>query len=276
MSDIAQKKITPFLRWAGGKQWFIPELERFIPSDFGDYHEPFLGGGSIFIHLKSKGLIKHKSYLSDLNEDLINAYNVIKNDVTSLLRKLDEHKNEKEYYYEMRAKKFRSNISRASQFIFLNRTSYNGIYRVNLNGEYNVPYGGKAYQVLFDKEKFKELSELFKNSTFKSLDFNDTLSNIKKGDLVFLDPPYTVQHELNGFVKYNQKIFSWEDQESLKSFIGSIKEIGAKFVLTNASHHSIEKLYKNVGQQFKISRHSVIGGTHAQRGKFNELIFYNT
>lgn len=276
MPEIAAKKITPFLRWAGGKKWLIPELVRFIPEEFGDYHEPFLGGGSIFIHLKSNGLIKHKAYLSDLNEDLINAYKVVKNESAALLRKLDEHRNEKEYYYSIRTKKYKSAVSRASQFIFLNRTSYNGIYRVNLNGKYNVPFGDKSYQVLFEKKNLKELTRLFQEAIFTAQDFNASLVNIKKGDLVFLDPPYTVQHEHNGFVKYNQKIFSWKDQESLKSFIDNLNDIGAKFVLTNAAHQSIEKLYKEVGKQYRISRYSVIGGTNAQRGSFNELIFYNT
>lgn len=273
MPDTTNIKIKPFLRWAGGKQWFIPELERFLPKEFGNYHEPFLGGGSIFIHLKSKGLIKHKSYLYDLNGDLINSYNIIKTDIHSLLRKLDEHQNDSEYYYEMRAKKLKSALSKASQFIFLNRTSFNGIYRVNLKGEYNVPFGDKVYSTLFDKENFLQLSNLFQEAIFKTQDFNDSLNKIKEGDFVFLDPPYTVQHEMNGFVKYNQKIFSWEDQERLKLFVDELIKRNAKFILTNAAHNSIEQLYKGCGEKYKLSRHSVIGGSNAQRGKFNELVF---
>jgi len=265
--------LKPFLRWAGGKQWFLPELDKFLPTSFNNYHEPFLGGGAVFINLKAKGKLQGSCFLSDLNEDLINSYISVRDQLPTLISKLKKFKNEKTEYYNVRNQKLRSTSSRAAQFIYLNRTSFNGIYRVNLNGEYNVPFGNKKYAELFDFDNFKELSRAFQSCNFKSIDFYKTLSNISKGDLVFLDPPYTVAHELNGFVKYNQKIFQWEDQVRLREYIEVLKQKRAHIILTNAAHKSIEGLYKDVGTRFKLSRYSVIGGLKAKRQKYNELVF---
>lgn len=270
------KKIVdpkPFLRWAGGKQWFVSEIEKFLPKKFNNYHEPFLGGGSIFIHLKAKGLIKNKAYLSDLNGDLINSYISIRDNANEVVSKLRKHENRVRYYYDIRDKRFSSKTSRAAQFIYLNRASYNGIYRVNLKGEYNVPYGYKKYSEFVDAKNIRNLAKMFKSVYFKKQDFYKSLRNIKQGDLVFLDPPYTVAHDLNGFVKYNQKIFQWTDQKRLRKFIAEIKKRKAKFILTNAAHESIERLYRTAGDMTKKRRYSVIGGTNAKRNKYSELIF---
>ncbi len=268
-------EVRPFLRWAGGKQWFIPRLASFLPAKFNNYHEPFLGGGSVFIHLKSQGIIKNRAYLSDSNGDLINAYNIVKRDVNSLIDKLSEHRNFKYYYDELRDRTFRNKVSKAAQFIFLNRTSFNGIYRVNLKGEYNVPYGYKKYGTLIQEDNLTSLSLLFQDCNFYKRDFGRTLGDIVEGDLVFLDPPYTVAHDLNGFIKYNQKIFSWEDQERLKRYVEVVIERGAYFILTNAAHRSISTLYDGIGTKTNLSRFSVIGGRDAKRSKYNELVFHN-
>src|SRR5690554_116808 len=141
--------IKPFLRWAGGKNWFRKHIENFVPNQFENYYEPFLGGGSIFFYLKSKGLIKNKAYLSDSNKDLINTYRVIKNNLPELINHLSNHEDNEEEYYRMREENFENPIEKASQFIYLNRTSFNGIYRVNLNGKYNVPYGKRELKKIY-------------------------------------------------------------------------------------------------------------------------------
>jgi DNA adenine methylase len=265
----------PFLRWAGGKTWLIKDLEQYLPATFNNYHEPFLGGGSVFIHLKSNGLIKYRSYLSDKNRDLINSYNVVKSNSDELIECLLTFRNEKDNYYFLREQNFANRIQRAAQFIFLNRTSFNGIYRVNLRGQYNVPYGFKKYSKLIDVENFKELSYLFKNSFFKSCDFEETIQRININDLVFLDPPYTVAHENNSFVKYNQKIFAWEDQERLMNFIEQIKRKGAYFILTNAAHKSISTLFHDISKKYEMNRFSVVGGKNAGRHLISEYLFSN-
>lgn len=273
--NIKETKAKPFLRWAGGKTWLLKDLESFLPKEIKNYHEPFIGGGSVFIYLKSTGRIQNKAYLSDRNKDLINAYQVLKGQLKPLISVLSEFKNEKDFYYFIRDQRYSDKLQQAAQFIFLNRTSFNGIYRVNLKGEYNVPYGFKKYKQLFDFENFKELSKLLKGVSLKSRDFATTLNDINKGDLVFLDPPYTVAHENNGFVKYNQKIFSWEDQERLKEYIEKIKAKGAYFILTNAAHRSIRSLFHNVSDLHEVSRYSVVGGTGAERREISEYIFTN-
>jgi len=269
-------KAKPFLRWAGGKNWLTSKIHNYLPNEFNDYHEPFLGGGSIYFYLKSNGVIKNQSFLSDLNSDLINAYLTIKTSVDLVIEILSEYKNDKEFYYSLRSAKFDDELQRAVQFLFLNRTSFNGIYRVNKYGEYNVPFGDRKLAKLFDPENLRLVANLLKDTKLGCLDFADTLSNIKQGDLVFLDPPYTVAHENNGFVKYNQKIFAWEDQIKLKDFIEKIESKGAFYIMTNAAHKSIEELHANHGVFEKLKRPSLIGGKGALRKEYNELILTNT
>lgn len=280
MSKLIEDKVKtinvkPFLRWAGGKTWLLKELESYLPQSFNNYHEPFIGAGSVFIYLKSKGRIKNNALLSDQNEDLINAYKAIKQDPITLIDFLKKYRNTKEFYYDLREQKFQSRIEKAAQFIFLNRTSFNGIYRVNLKGKYNVPYGSKNYKQLFDFENLKNISELLKNTKLEIGDFEDYFDEIQKDDLVFLDPPYTVAHENNGFIKYNQKIFAWEDQERLERYIEKIKEKQAYFILTNAAHKNINDLFQNIGAKHELNRYSVVGGKGAKRQKISEYIFAN-
>ena len=265
----------PFLRWAGGKTWLIKELDTYLPPNFNNYHEPFVGGGSVFIYLKSTGRILNRAYLSDKNEDLINAFKAVKEDPNSLIEYLKKFKNNKEFYYHLRKKNFQNQIEKAAQFIFLNRTSFNGIYRVNLKGKYNVPYGFKEYKQLFDFENIKNISKLLQNVELDAKDFEENFDNIHQNDLVFLDPPYTVAHQNNGFIKYNQKIFAWEDQERLERYISKIKEKNAYFILTNAAHENIENLFDNIGIRKEVQRFSVIGGKGATRKKISEYLFTN-
>lgn len=275
MKEIKDNQVKPFLRWAGGKTWLLKDIGQYLPTNVNNYHEPFLGGGSVFIYLKSIGYIAGNSYLSDQNQELINSYDILKNRLDNLIEKLRTYKNEKEFYYYLRDQRFSNDVDRAAQFIFLNRTSFNGIYRVNLRGEYNVPYGFKNYKELFDFENFRKLNLLFEDATFKSNDFESALENVERNDLVFLDPPYTVAHENNGFIKYNQKIFAWEDQERLFSFIETVKSKKAYFVLTNAAHSNIDKLFHGIGKKHKVNRYCVIGGKGAERKEISEYLYTN-
>lgn len=267
--------VKPILRWAGGKSWLLKDISKYLPTKFNNYYEPFIGGGSVYIHLKSTNKIRNKAFLSDQNSDLINAYNVIKNDPICLIELLKEFKNEKDFYYYLRQQKFTTNIEQAAQFIFLNRTSFNGIYRVNLQGVYNVPFGFKTYKTLFDFENLLKLSEMFQKTFFNSCDFESILENINRNDLVFLDPPYTVAHENNGFIKYNQKIFAWEDQIRLANFIEELKLKQAFFIMTNAAHDSINLLFQDIGKVQQLNRFSAVGGKGAKREIIKELIFTN-
>lgn len=270
------KVIQPFLRWAGGKRWFVKHINDFLPLKFNNYHEPFLGGASVFLYLKNNGKIKHHAFLSDFNEDLINTYKQIQLSYKEIISYLEGYKNEKDDYYRIRSLTPQNDIEKAAIFIFLNRTSYNGIYRVNSNGQYNVPFGYRKGKTILENSDFSYLHNLFnKNIKFDVGDFDIIKQNIGKGDLVFLDPPYTVAHENNGFIQYNQQIFSWEDQERLAKLLTYISKQKAYFILTNAAHESIKELFGNLGNLTVIQRPSTIGGKGAKRTLVNEYIFSN-
>ena len=264
------KKCTPFLRWAGGKRWLIKQLHNYLPvSGFNQYHEPFIGGGSIFFHLQPK-----KAFISDLNKELINAYTAVQQDVELVISFLKGFKNIEEDYYQIRSIKFCDFFQEAARFIYLNQTSFNGIYRVNLSGEYNVPYG-KRHNFKFNYDNLRKVSKNIKNTSFSSGDFSEAIQNIKKGDLVFLDPPYTVTHNSNGFIQYNQKIFSLSEQYKLSEMIDKIKDIGAYYILTNAAHPEVKSIFQKDDPIFEVNRSSTVGGIGSKRGKYAELIMTN-
>ncbi len=274
--EIEGKTTRPFLRWAGGKSWLVNDISSKLTISFNNYHEPFLGSAAIFIKLKSEGKIKHKAYLNDINTELINAYRQIKNHPDEVCNLLRTYRNNEIFYYRVRGRDTSDNIQKASNFIYLNRTCFNGIYRVNLDGEFNVPFGFKTYRPLFDYDNMTQMHDLLKaNVRLISKDFFDILENIKKNDLVFIDPPYTVNHENNGFIKYNEKIFSWQDQIRLKIFIKEVIKKKAYFILTNASHESIYQLFGDITKPVRKERISLIGGKNATRGMIHEYVFSN-
>jgi DNA adenine methylase len=265
------KNNKPFLRWAGGKNWLIKHLDQLIPRNgFKNYHEPFLGGGSVFLYLSPQ----RKAYLSDLNEDLISTYLAIKNDPEIIIKKLQTYTNSKDFYYSIREEKFTDQFDKAAQFIYLNQTSFNGIYRVNLRGEYNVPYGFRKKEFL-EPEVLYKVSAALKNAILFSGDFSLVKSNIKKNDFIFLDPPYTVSHNDNGFIKYNQDLFSLDDQIRLSKLIEVIKRKDAYYLLTNAAHTTIVEIFEKGDSFIPIQRASLIGGKNAKRGQTTEYIFTN-
>ncbi|NPD16131.1 Dam family site-specific DNA-(adenine-N6)-methyltransferase [Xinfangfangia sp. D13-10-4-6] len=261
--------MQPFIKWAGGKRWLASDPSFNFPTFSGRYIEPFLGGGAVFFHLKPK-----LSIISDVNPRLIEAYRAIRDNwsaVYSELRRM-QRLHSKDYYYEERSRRRRTSHTRAAQFIYLNRTCFNGLYRENLRGEFNVPIGTKD-SVIFEGEDFSKISDALKLADIRVSDFSDTLSEAREGDFVFADPPYTTAHNLNGFVKYNQKIFSWDDQIRLRDAIYSAVDRGAVVYLTNADHESIHELYKGGGEYRSIGRASVMAGSSHFRTKTTEAFY---
>lgn len=266
--------IKPFLRWAGGKTWLTKYIEDYVPNDFNDYYEPFVGGGAIFFYLKSKGYIKNKSFLSDSNPDLINTYSILKNNPQELFKILQTHFDNENEYYRIRSANFTDPVEKAAQFIFLNKTSFNGIYRVNQKGKYNVPYGKRNLSNLYNYDHLTDVSMALENTTLITNDFKKSCESVVSNDFVFVDPPYTVAHENNGFIHYNQSLFSWENQIQLSKITKDINEKDAYFLVTNACHESIKNLYLT-GIQKPLSRSSTIGGRGANRTMYNEIIITN-
>lgn len=260
--------MKPFLKWAGGKRWlFTEEFIETLPS-FDRYIEPFLGGGAGFLSLKPDA-----SIISDVNNNLISLYEVVRDHHKELVLALTSHQefHSPEYYYEIRSKEFSCKIERASQFIYLNRTCWNGLYRLNKQGKFNVPIGSKS-KVLMPDDDFDSTSCALKKAILRCCDFEETIFEAGKGDLLFVDPPYTVAHNKNGFVKYNEKIFSWDDQVRLRDAIVEAVERGAALVLTNADHSSVRSLYEEVGIHTSLERPSVISGAVKGRSKISELM----
>ncbi len=216
----------------------------------------------------------NKAFLSDLNNDLIATYQTLKIDASEVIKELKKYKNEEDFYYEIRDKKYRNSARLAAKFIYLNQTSFNGIYRVNLRGEYNVPFGYRTKDFV-ETENLLSVSKTLKSATIFNGDFELATDNIKKKDLVFLDPPYTVSHNDNGFIKYNQKLFSLEDQYRLSKLIDVVKSKGAYYILTNAAHVAIDEIFEKGDRKLELSRANLIGGTNAQRGHTKEFIFTN-
>ena len=271
MKTISTSRAKPFLRWAGGKSWLIKHLANFLPEEgFNAYHEPFLGGGSIYFHLLPK-----KAFLSDLNNELIETYKQIKTNVEAVILELKKFENNESCYYRVRNEKYIDPTKSAAKFIYLNQTSFNGIYRVNLNGEYNVPFGYRSKD-FFEPDNLRLASLALKKVQLEQGDFRNSLKNIKEKDLVFLDPPYTVTHNNNGFIKYNKKLFDLDSQHSLSGYIDEVKSKGAYYVLTNAAHDEIERIFKKENDRVvEIDRASLIGGKNAKRGQYSELIITN-
>lgn len=261
-------QITPFLKWAGGKRWLSKHILELIPERFGTYFEPFLGSGAIFFSLQPKSAV-----LSDLNKDLINAYACIRDCSEKVNTALRAHhrQHSKDYYYRVRASALRAPHTRAAQFIYLNRTCWNGLYRVNLEGAFNVPIGTKT-NVILETDNFPATAQLLNRAELHCRDFEITINLAGKNDVIFADPPYTIHHNHNGFIKYNENIFSWQDQIRLRDAIVRAAARGAKVIMTNANHESVRDLYNEGFNLTPISRTSVISGTSSARKAYEELL----
>lgn len=263
--------VVPFLKWAGGKRWLTAAHSTIFPSHFKHYYEPFLGSGAVFF-----SILPSEATLSDINPELIACYSAVRDNWSSVQSHLEIHheKHSKEYYYLVRQEKPTELAARAARFIYLNRTCWNALYRVNLKGEFNVPIGTKT-NVLLDTDNFEEISNYLRGATIANLDFEKVIDRAEKDDLIFADPPYTVKHNFNGFVKYNEKMFHWDDQIRLSNSLIKASHRGCKIIITNAHHPSIMELYKNHFQLSITQRSSVIAASSTRRGIYEELIIKN-
>ena len=208
---------------------------------------------------------------------MIETYEAVKNDPGVVLAALQRHKRQHsvEYYYRVRSTKPRLAATRAARLIYLNRTCWNGLYRVNLRGEFNVPKGSKN-AVIFPDDDFAEWSRLMANTDLATQDFSETLAGAAEGDFVYADPPYTVQHNNNNFVKYNEQIFSWADQVRLADALHAAARAGAKVLISNADHPSVRALYS--GPEWTIvqlSRHARLAASSEKRGRTTEIVVAN-
>lgn len=295
------KKISlkPFVKWVGGKSQLIHELEKIIPINgekvLTKYAEPFVGGGALLFNILSKYDFE-KIYISDINAELINAYNTIKNDVHALIELLSEmqekflpmnDENRKKYYYEIRNKfndyklSEKNQIQKAALFIFLNKTCFNGLYRVNRKGQFNVPMGAYKKPTICDKANLIRIAEALKNVTIVFGDYSLSRDFIDEDTLVYLDPPYRPISETASFTAYNADIFNDDEQIRLSHFVNDLNDIDAKVILSNSDPKNInqednffEKLYSRYNIN-KVEATRMINSNSEKRGKIKELLICN-
>ena len=237
------QKYKPILKWAGGKTQLLEHLLPKIPKEYNKYIEPFFGGGALFFALKP-----NNSIIADSNPELINLYRVIAKDVNSLISELKNLKNEKDFFYDMRKKEFSelSEIEAAARTIFLNKTAFNGLYRVNKKGQFNVPFGYYKNPKILDEDQLFAASKLLKKTKILLGDFKDVLcENAKKGDFIFLDPPYLPVSKFSDFKRYTKEQFHEKDQISLANLVNKLSKKGCHILLTNSNHPLIHELYKD-------------------------------
>jgi len=267
-----QPKAKPFLKWAGGKTQLLDELVSLMPKDkTGRYFEPFLGSGALFFHINPSTAV-----LNDSNDDLINCYRVIRDNVEDLILDLNNHENNKEYFYSIRGTKEGglTPVERASRTIFLNRTCFNGLYRVNQKGEFNAPYGYYANPKICNEENLRAVSLVLRNMTIHSGGYEQSLLSARKGDFVYFDPPYLPVSKYSDFKRYTKDSFYEKDHIRLAEVFKDLDSRGCYVMLSNSDHPLVHQLFKSYNVK-TVKARRLINKIAANRGKVNELIVRN-
>ena len=298
------EKIRPFVMWAGGKGSLIPQLNNFYPYELKNgiierYIEPFVGGGAVLIDILQKYDVQ-EAYAFDINIDLINSYNVIKNNVEDLITNLKQMETEylqleqeerKNYFYNKREEynnytleENEHNIQRAAQFIYLNRTCFNGLYRVNKAGKFNVPMGSHKNPTICDEENLRNLSKLIQNVQFQYGDYRRSMEYVTENTFVYFDPPYRPLNVTSGFTSYTKEDFNDDNQRELAEFYRELNEQNVKLMLSNSNPKNTNKedtFFDNIYQGFNIDEiyaSRMINANSKGRGKISEILVtnYNT
>ncbi len=277
--------IYPFVKWAGGKTQLLHQLNALAPTEFDRYFEPFLGGGAFFFYLLSKRSNRFISYLSDINRELINSYEIVKNDIERLIRLLKKHEigyleSPSEYYYHLRdILKVSNNIEKAARFIALNRTCYNGLYRVNNKGSFNVPWGKYKDPVICDSKNLRNLSFVLQlsNIFIQVGDYKEILfKKTREGDFIYLDPPYKPTSSTAYFTGYTTTGFTDKDQKDLADIFEELNERKCMVMLSNSNTPLIKKMYTKLAKDIKkVNTIRSINCMGSGRAGHNELIIRN-
>jgi DNA adenine methylase len=274
-----KRGIPAFLKWAGGKRQLIPQIDQYLPSNIDRYFEPFLGGGAMFFYIKQK---YNPSYccISDLNKDLIDTFICVRDNPVKLIRSLRyfKLKNSKEFYYNVRNnfnKNKMKDVKRCAAFIYLNKTCFNGIYRVNMKGEFNVPRGKYENPEIYNPETILLASQLLQDVDIKCIDYQEIVNYIKESDFVYLDPCYDPLKKTS-FTKYTPKSFSNEDNKKLAYFVKELKDKNVNVLLSNNVTENVEMLYPQ--DQFKkqiVYCSRSINSVSTGRGRIQEFLISN-
>jgi len=280
-AKIIANKPKPFVKWVGGKRQLLLQFRRlnlYPPEGFnvktGTYFEPFVGGGAVFFDL-----LPERGVLSDLNKELIITYNIIKNDVDNLIQSLKKHKTDKEYFLIVSSQDVSqlSELDIASRFIFLNRTCFNGLYRVNSKGLFNVPFGRYSNPLICDEENLKKVSKALQNILIKNQDYKEVLREAKKGDFIYFDPPYYPVSKTASFTSYTKEGFLDKEQTELRDAFVELHRRGCLVMLSNSDTPFINKIYSGIKDVHvsKVSAGRAINSDAAKRGKITEVLITN-
>jgi DNA adenine methylase len=276
-------KPKPFVKWVGGKRQLLKQfrdLKLYPPEKFNPkinrYFEPFVGGGAVFFDL-----LPRQAFLSDLNRELVVTYNVIKNNVESLIKSLKKYKYDKDFYLEIRAKDpdKLSDLEIASRFIYLNRTCFNGMYRVNSKGGFNVPFGAYSNPMICDEVNLRRVSESLKGVEIKNQDYKEIIKNAKKGDFIYFDPPYYPVSKTASFTSYTKDAFLDKEQIELRDTFLELHKRGCLVMLSNSDTPFINKIYSEL-EKFgvritKVDAGRAINSKSSGRGKIKEVLVIN-
>lgn len=261
--------LPPLFRWPGGKRWLVDQLVPLLPTALGRYHEPFFGGGALFFALRPE-----TASIADRNAELMDCYRAIRDTPADVARHLTALPQDADSYYRIRADTPRHPAQRAARLIYLTTLAFNGIHRVNKRGEFNVPYSGRTSALLTDPRTLEPYAAALAGVRIDAYDFEQALDSAKPGDTVYLDPPYTVAHSNNGFVKYNDRIFLWRDQQRLAGVANELDRRGCFVFVSNAHHASVRDLYSRF-RSIEVRRHSVMAADSGRRGPIQEYVFTN-
>ena len=265
----SSQRIAPFLKWPGGKRWLIPIIKRIVGHELkGTYYEPFVGAGAAFLAIAPEHAI-----LSDINQELITCICTTIDRPTEVIRALKKYSNTETCFYKARASRPRSAIAEAARFIYLNRTCWGGIYRLNHKGQFNVPFGNSGRPIL-PNINFEACVKLFSRANILCADFEEVMGQAVKGDVIYADPPYTLLQKNNGFIRYNDRLFSWEDQKRLAKVCKSAANKGVFVAVSGLYHKDILGIYPG-WWSLRISRKSLISGDSEKRREIFEMLLFN-
>ena len=268
----------PFLKWAGGKTQLVGELKERKPPSFNAYHEPFVGSGALFFKLFRDRLIQRAS-ISDLNSELIDAYIAVRDQVDSVIGLLSEYPHNEDFYYSLRAKNPQELDlpARAARMIYLNKTGYNGLYRVNSRGGFNVPFGRYKSPKYLDQDNLRVVSKALQEVEINCSSFETILARARSGDWVYFDPPYDPLSPTANFTSYHANGFSSEDQKRLRDVCIELSERNVYIMLSNSATETIRALYSAYPgfAASEVLANRAINSNSAKRGKITELIITN-
>lgn len=281
MKSNDTKKAKPFLKWVGGKGQLLPQFEALFPKQYNSYFEPFIGGGAVFFSINPK-----KAHINDINKTLAQTYIHIKDNTEKLIKSLKKLENNflakdeaarKEFYYSIR-EKYNSlsheDFEKSLYFLFFNKTAFNGVYRENSKGGFNVPIGSYKNPKIVDEENLKVVSKILSNTKITSGSFVDAVKNAKAGDFVYFDPPYHPLSETSSFTSYSKDSFTKEDQIKLRDLFIELDKKGVYVMLSNSSAPFIQEIYSGY-RQVPVYANRMINSKSDKRGKISEVVILN-